>query len=669
MAEITIQDKILGKLAVRNNLISQMQLDECFQLITKSKTNRPLGVVMLSKGYITDDILEDLTKIQHKNEEQRELYLNRRMEDIILKKLILREKILSKPQIKSCIFEQQKLEELGQYLRLGQVMVRKKYLTTKEFLKLLETQKNLLFRCKNCEASFELVSALTGKKFRCANCETIITIPDILKNIQYPKRTSTITRGFHPLKSLRDRILELKKFGRYTVLEEIARGGMGIVFLAKDEKNRSIALKILKEGESSRQDQIRRFQREADSASKLDHPNIVKVYETGVEEECHYFTMEYVQGVALDESEIQEELNQQEFLEILATIGDALHYAHKKGIIHRDIKPANILIERKTKKPKLTDFGLAKDMDRQTMLTQSGAMVGTLYYMSPEQVKGGGRKIDGRTDIYALGVILYEHLTGSLPFSGETTLEIYDKIVNAEPVPPRDLNENIEPNLQNIILKALSKDPQNRYRTGEEFAVDLRKYLAGEKVSAKADFIPEKIQRLFVRNLGSILAVFVCGFLLLAIIVGSFLFYEYSQNKSYQNQFDLGLYYEREGKYEEAQKQFLSAGTIFPKKVEPLLAYTRASLQLGMLKDASTTIQKILELEPNHPQAHFLFGKNFYLLGQKEKGEKQIEAFEATKKNFIQCRKLLNEQRQTDSTLFTEIKEIEQAIQEITQNH
>lgn len=668
MAEITLQDKLLGKLAIHNNLISQNQLDECLELISNSKKGRPLGVVLLSKGYITDDILADLTRIQHQNEMQRDIHLNRRMEDIIFKKLVLRQKLLSKLQIKNCLEEQQRLEKLGQYLRLGQVMVRKKYLTTKDFLKILEQQKTLLFRCKSCEATFELSTALNGKKFRCANCETIITVPDILKNILYPKRSSSThnSKGFHPLKSVRDRIIEAQYFGRFKVIEEIARGGMGIVFLAKNEQNQNIALKVLKEGESSTRDQIRRFQREAESAAKLHHPYIVTVYETGIEDDCHYFTMEYVDGSPLDDASIQETLTQHEFLEVIAKIAEALHYAHKKGIVHRDIKPANILITRETKQPKLTDFGLAKDLDRQTMLTQSGAMVGTLYYMSPEQVKGGSRKIDGRTDIYALGVILYEYLTDSLPFSGETTLEIYDKIVNEEAVPLRALNENIDQDLQNIVLKALAKDPPNRYQTGEAFAADLTRYIAGEKVSAKAEFFTEKIRRFVVRNLGTVLTVLVCGFFLLATIIGYFLFREYSNLRDYQNYLELGIYYERKGSFVLAKEQFSLAAEIFPQKIEPLFHRAIVSITNNQLDETRKDLEKVIQLDPTHPKAYFLLGKIFCLAGQRTEGKAQIELFDQAKIFFEKSKQLMITRPEFKS-LQVEIRELEQVIQNILQ--
>jgi serine/threonine protein kinase len=649
MAEVTLQDNLLGKIAVRNNFISQAQLDECLDSIRLSEKKRPLGVILLSKGYITDEILEALLKIQNENEEQRELFLNRRMEDTLFSKLTLRYQLLTPEDIERCQEEQEKLEKVGQYLRLGQVMVRKKLLTTRDFLNLLEKQKSLHFHCKNCEAVFELKSALNGKKFRCADCEGVLTIPDVLKNIIYPKKIQGTSKVFHPLKSLRDRILENHQFGHFKVHEEIARGGMGIVFRATNTKNnQEVALKVLKEGESSSSEQVKRFQRESESASKLQHPYIVQVYETGIEDECHYFTMEYVNGDPLDQCILKEELSLETFLEILIKISKALHYAHEKGIIHRDIKPANILIT-KTKKPKLTDFGLAKDLDRQSMLTQSGAMVGTLYYMSPEQIKGGSsRKIDGRSDIYALGVILYEFLTSVLPFPGETTLEVYEKIVNGEVIPPRSLEESIEVDLQNIVLKALAKDPQSRYQNGEEFATDLKKYLGGQKVEAQSEFLLEKIRRLALKNLSALLATSVAFLLLLAFLFTLYLFKASSHLHQYQDSLERGLMYYNQSKNldsphnlkisaQKALQEFTQALTLFPEKNDPYFYRIQTYLLLQDFQSANQDIDTLLERTPEDPALYFQQGKNYYNLGKQSEGDFRISFFKQSLQSFKKC--------------------------------
>ena len=274
-------------------------------------------------------------------------------------------------------------------------------------------------------------------------------------------------------------------FGPYDILGEIARGGMGIVYRARQRSlKRIVALKVMKEGENASEKQIRRFKRETEAAAKLQHPNIVAVHEVGCHEGFHYFTMDLIEGDPLDAIvKRKEKMPVNRVLEVVQETSQAIHYAHGKGIIHRDLKPANVLLDTDGH-PKVTDFGLAKQIDHKSMLTRTGAVVGTPFYMPPEQARGDV-DIDQRADVYALGVILYELLTLKLPFHGETTMEVYHKILEEEPLPPRKHDSRIDKDVNTIVLKAMDKELSRRYQSALELAEDIERYLQGDPIKAR----------------------------------------------------------------------------------------------------------------------------------------------------------------------------------------
>ncbi|MCA8924392.1 MAG: tetratricopeptide repeat protein, partial [Planctomycetes bacterium] len=274
-------------------------------------------------------------------------------------------------------------------------------------------------------------------------------------------------------------------FGPYDILGEIARGGMGIVYRARQRSlKRIVALKVLKEGENASERQVRRFRRETEAAAKLQHPNIVAVHEVGCHDSFHYFTMDLIEGDPLDAIvKRKEKMPVERVLHMIEEVARAIHYAHGKGIIHRDLKPANVLLDTDGH-PKVTDFGLAKNMDHKSLLTRTGTVVGTPFYMPPEQARGDVT-IDHRADVYALGVILYELLTLKLPFHGETTMEVYHKILEDEPIPPRKHDSRIDRDVNTIVLKAMEKEVPTRYASALELAEDIQRYLNGDPIKAR----------------------------------------------------------------------------------------------------------------------------------------------------------------------------------------
>ena len=277
----------------------------------------------------------------------------------------------------------------------------------------------------------------------------------------------------------------IQYFGNYELLEEIALGGMGIVWRARQTSlNRVVALKMIRGGILAGGEDVKRFRAEAEAAAGLQHPNIVAIHEIGEHEGQHYFSMDFVEGQNLDAFGDGRPLVSERAAQLLATIAGAVEFAHQRGIVHRDLKPQNVMIDA-AGQPRLTDFGLAKRMDLDSGLTQTGAIIGSPSYMAPEQAQGRHDLIGVRSDVYSLGAILYATLTGRAPFQAATAMETMRQVVDAEPAPPRRVNPSVPADLETICLKCLEKDPARRYASAQEFADDLTRFLRHEPIHAR----------------------------------------------------------------------------------------------------------------------------------------------------------------------------------------
>jgi tetratricopeptide (TPR) repeat protein len=380
--------------------------------------------------------------------------------------------------------------------------------------------------------------------------------------------------------------------GKYEVIERLGRGGMGVVYKARDTRTgHVVALKVVQESSDFQEEISQRFNRESSMLARLRHPNIVRVYDAGFSENIQYVAREFVEGKSLAQHLKDDKPAINRKVEILRDIAFATYSAHREGIIHRDIKPANVIIQ-SDGVAKLTDFDLSKDIrKKQTFVTESGIALGTPGYMSPEQASGKRSAVDTRSDIYSLGAVLYEMLTGRPPFVGESTAEVLARLLIEDPPRPRDLDMSIPPELEAICLKAVQKDKTSRYRSAKLLAQDLDRYLKGGRVTVR----PETGTMKVISKLSGHKLWIIAG---AAVVLGTVLLAAALMRESkarrlaeFNRLVEEGDHCCERQRYEDATEAFKSAREIFPDRAEPHLGLACAkalerSLEYGFSEAA-----------------------------------------------------------------------------------
>lgn len=462
----TKQELLLGKHAVDLQLITKEQLRHC--MLLEDKLSLPLPLVFLKEKLMDEEKLQFLLEQYWSKKNSADIENLEKGEDLVFVRLLLRDNFLSPQELGDIVAENNKSSDGSS---LCEIMLKKRFLSLQKFLDIYNRLPDETIACSGCNKEFRLLNLFPGKKLRCKHCKTIFWVPSIEQEISSYQSVS-----------IPENKEEQETFAGYEIVEEVAQGGMGIIYRAqKKTTGQIVALKVLREAYRSSPEAKKRFAREAQTLNRLKHKNIVSVLDVGIENEVPYFTMDFVEGVPLSNYVHEKELLPvKQVLDIIIKVCEGLQYAHESEVVHRDIKPSNILLD-KQGEPRLTDFGLAKCMDSMTVVTRSGTTLGTPYYMSPEQAKGQMGLVGPRSDIYSLGVVFYEMLTGYNPFLGENTVDIYQNILTVEPDPPSNLNKSLHKKLDSICLKCLRKDPFQRYKNAKEMGDDLKHYLYGKK--------------------------------------------------------------------------------------------------------------------------------------------------------------------------------------------
>ncbi|MBL8810679.1 MAG: protein kinase [Planctomycetaceae bacterium] len=337
--------------------------------------------------------------------------------------------------------------------------------------------------------------------------------PDLLEFLQNESSISSVTTALCGAPGPVD-----CRIGEYEILEVVDRGGMGVVYKARQRRlRRIVALKMIHQGQFQSPEVRRRFQNEAETVARLRHPNLVTIHEIGEHNGVPFFSMEYVRGRTLSDLNRQGRINPRAIAQIACSIADTIHYIHGCGILHRDLKPSNIMIDDDKGEVRVTDFGLAKQLDRGYSMTETGQILGSIDYMPPEQAEARHEQMGPASDVYSIGAIMYELLTGRPPFQSDTFLATLRMIREQKPVPPRELNSRVPEELEAICLKCLRKKPSARYASASELAQDLSKFLDKEPV----DVLKWQRRRQKLKPFAGALSVMMAAVCVLAVILST----------------------------------------------------------------------------------------------------------------------------------------------------
>ena len=526
------QDLFLGKKALDRNLISPSQLREAMSEQARSRTpsgsrHVPLGEVFIARNYVSRDqllaLLDETARIVGGTSQGRESVLGR---------ILIQNRTISPEQLQECLRTQDEALRAGENPgpRLGELLVRKGYATSEAVRLALAVQEKTILTCTACGKRCNGAAYDPSRKYRCPSCKAElrpstgsgeVSVQEATQEVPMASEAGSGSTTVEAPAVTVTTPTPGRLLGKYTIVREVGRGGMGVVYEALDTTlDRKVALKMLMlkpylDAHAAGVDE-ERFLREARVTAQLPHhPHVVGVYEAGVLDGNRYIAMEFINGVPMLEWWKDRSIRLRQQVAVLRDAALGVHHAHEHGVIHRDLKPENILVDAAVQ-PHITDFGLAKEMQQspKDALTGKGMVVGSPHYMSPEQVRG--IRVDRRTDVYSLGVILYEMFTGRRPFEGGTPEEVMlQALKSTAPSPSSVMRSQMNPvlhrSLENVCLKAIAHDRNERYPTAKALAEDLTRWLGGEEV--EADVPQRRARRRIVLGTAGLAAAILIGLL------------------------------------------------------------------------------------------------------------------------------------------------------------
>jgi len=520
-------DLLLGKIALREGLITREQLFDCLQAQERNPS-KSIGSIMVSRGYLRNEDVDRLVEIQKKAFEggtSGEDGKNPRGRGVLLGRLLVDRGLATEYQVNECLRLQGRMAELGinPVPQLGEILIRRNYVDKGALETALQLQNLQLYTCPECGAAIEITESTTpGKEFKCKACGA--AVPFLFAKMATAVKEALDTASREHDVELPDEVRlaaaePSKCFGRYILIKEIGRGGAGIVYKAwQQDLNKVVALKILPHESDTAAgvktpfgdvEDVKRFYNETRAHADLAHPNIVPILDFGAVDNHFYYTMKYIEGVTLD-GVVREGIDERAFqttfitdigrapedlrrdtarivrgkgmplrkaLELIRDLTLAVDYAHGHGVYHRDIKPANIIID-KNAKPWLMDFGLAKVTVIGDSSYVKGVIMGTPYYMPPEQALGDMEQVDNLSDIYSLGAVLYEMVSGYCPYTGKTPDEVLTALVKDPPESLLSHVPSLPADVVSIIEKSMAREKSRRYPVARALADDIDNYLA-----------------------------------------------------------------------------------------------------------------------------------------------------------------------------------------------
>jgi len=477
------QDILFGRIALHNGFVTEEQLKNALKVQYSEQKPRRLGEVLLELGYISSDQLQLILRSQDMRLDMHDKRLKTRKRDILFGAVAKRLGFASQQEINEAVKKQALLREQGKEASLGEILVEDGVLTVSQVKTILSYQRRSIMVCQGCNKRYNVVNPIPTRQVKCPECGSLLVEPEVLDS---PKVDASIEEEI-PSGAF--------SIGEYIILEEISRGGMGIVYKARKKgTNIIVALKMMLDEKESLKEEVARFENEAKAIARLNHPNIVSVFDLSCVGGKHFFSMEYIEGKTLAQVIDEGGTSIEEALSITRTIAEALDYAHSQKICHRDIKPSNIMLEGKTGRLVLMDFGLAVRQEQTLRLTKTGFAVGTPLYMPPESATAGNiKEYDPRSDIYSLGCVLYELLTGRLPFMADNPLELMVKKMNEDPPPPTVFNPKIPKPVAQIVLKCIARKIDERYPSARHLADEIASYLHKTRMRKKRHGILSKL--------------------------------------------------------------------------------------------------------------------------------------------------------------------------------